>query len=108
MIMELTFVIPELVKVFWFTLSQSDPSYQDYVAFYPLSLMNFFDYEQVHTSWHYVLKSLNVFEVAYWGLLILGVFSLSNKKLKYSALIVATSYILLFILWLVYYLIVYK
>ncbi|MFY0607985.1 MAG: sulfate ABC transporter permease [Cyclobacteriaceae bacterium] len=108
MIMELIFIIPELLKVVWFTIGQSDPNYHDYIAFYPLSLINLFDYESISTAWHYPLKSINLFEITYWGLLILGVFSLSNKKVKYSALIVTTSYVLTFILWLIYYLIVYK
>ncbi len=108
MIMELVFILPELLKVVWFTVGQSDPNYHDYVAYYPLSLINFFNYEKIDVSWHYPLKSLNLFEIIYWGLLIMGIYSLSNKKIKYSALIVGTSYVLIFLLWLIYYVIVYK
>lgn len=108
MIMELVFVIPELLKVVWFTLFETDPTYHDYLAYYPLSLMNFFNYHQLADQWHYPLKALNLFEIFYWLLLTAGIFWLSKKKLKISAMIVASSYVLFFFLWLGYYLIVYK
>ncbi len=106
MIMELVFIVPELLKVAWFTLVKTDPTYHDYVAFYPLSLINFFSYENLNPDWHYPLKALNAFELIYWCLLIVGIFWLSNKNLKISALITLSSYILFFLLWLGYYLIV--
>lgn len=108
MIMDLTFIVPELLKVVWFLLFETDPTYHDYLAYYPLSFMNFFDYSQLAGKWHYPLKALNLFEMIYWGLLTAGVFWLSRKKLSVSALIVASSYILFFFLWLAYYLVVYK
>lgn len=108
MIMELIFIVPELLKVVWFTVFETDPTYQDYTAYYPLSLMNFFDYSKLADRWHYPLKALNVFEIIYWFLLTAGIYWLSNKKLKISAMIVGSSYILFFFLWLGYYLIVYK
>lgn len=108
MIMELIFIIPELLKVVWFTVFQTDPNYHDYTAYYPLSLINFFNYQTLDPRWLYPLKALNIFEMIYWGLLICGTFWLSNKKLKVSTLIVVTSYMLFFFLWLLYYLAVYK
>lgn len=108
MIMELVFIIPELLKVFWFTLFETDPSYQDVVAFYPLSLVNFFDYQSLSERWSYPLKALNLFEIGYWLLLVSGVYWLSNKKLKISVYIVLSSYVLFFILWIGYYLMAYR
>ena len=108
MIMELTFVVPELLKVLWFTVFETDPNYDDYVAYYPASLMNFFNYETLDAKFHYPFKALNLFEVIYWGLLICGVYWLSNKKLSTSAIIVCASYILFFLIWIGYFIIVYK
>lgn len=108
MIMELVFIAPELLKVLWFTLVETDPNYHEYVAYYPLSLMNFYDFTALPNRWHYPLKALNIFEFAYWFLLTAGIYWLSKKKLNTSALIVATSYVLFFFIWLGYYLIVYK
>lgn len=108
MVMELIFIVPELLKVIWFTLFVADPSYQDFTAFYPLSLINLVNYESLDPRWIYPLKAVNIFEIVYWGLLIAGVYWLSNKKLKISVLIVTSSYTLFFLLWLVYFLLAYR
>lgn len=108
MIMEITFIIPELLKVVWFTFFETDPNYHDYAAYYPLSLINLVDYQSIDMKWHYPLKALNVFELCYWGLLVCGVYWLSNKKLNISLAIVSCSYVLFFLIWVGYYLIVYK
>ncbi len=105
---ELVFFIPELLKIAWFLVVNTDPTYHEIGAFYPLSLMNFFDFETLPKRWHYPLKALNVFEVFYWIMLTVGVFVISGKKSKISAIIVATSYVLWFFLWLGFYAIVYK
>lgn len=108
MIMELVFIVPELLKVVWFMLLPDDPSYYDFVAFYPLSLMHFVNYEVVASAYHYPLKALNLFELVYWVALTLGIWWLSNKELRISAFIVGSSYVLFFLIWLGYYLVVYK
>ncbi len=108
MIMELVFIIPELGKVLWFLVSAGDPNYHDVVAFYPLSLINLFDYESLNTRWIYPLKAINVFEAVYWFFLMTGIFWLSNKKWKISVFIVLSSYGLFFFLWLIYYLLAYR
>ncbi|MFH6984748.1 hypothetical protein ACHKAR_14930 [Marinoscillum luteum] len=108
MIMELVFIIPELLKVVWFTVFETDPTYHDFVAYYPLSLINFFNYESLDAMWLYPLKALNLFEILYWGMLVAGIYWLSNKKLKISIFITLSSYVLFFFLWLIYYVIVYK
>ncbi len=108
MIMDLVFVIPELLKVVWFTLFHTDPNYHDYVAYYPASLMNLFDYQNLPPRFHYPLKALNLFELIYWGLLTCGVYWLSHKKLSISALIVSCSYLLCFLLWLGYFVLVHR
>lgn len=106
MVFELVFIIPEFLKTFWFMSVQSDPTYQDFIAFYPLSLQHAFPSST--PAWTYPLKALNVFEVMYWLLLMLGIFWISDKKIKISAIIVSTSYIFLFLLWLCYYVVVYR
>lgn len=108
MFAELVFLIPEFLKFIWLLINPSDPSYHDIVAFYPLSLINLVDYSSIDPRWHYPLKALNIFEPIYWLVLIIGVFYLSNKKWNTSAVIVVSSYVLFFFLWLGYYVIVYK
>ncbi len=106
MVFELVFIIPEFLKTFWFMSVQSDPTYQDFVAFYPFSLQQVIS--STSAAWGYPLKALNVFELAYWLLLTLGIFWISDKKFRISAIIVSTSYIFIFLLWLCYYVVVYR
>lgn len=101
------FFLPELVKIIWFTFVQTDPSYADYTSFYPLSIMNFLDRETLAAHLHYPAKAINLFEVGYWFILIIGIYLLSGKKLNISFYIVLSSYTLLFLLWLGFYALVY-
>ena len=107
MLAEIFFFLPEIVKVLWFTLVYTDPDYNDYMAFYPFSLINLVDYTQIDPKWHYPLKSINLFEILYWPVLVLGIYFLSGKKLKISFYIVASTYIIFFIIWIFFYAAVY-
>src|SRR5690349_1210930 len=40
---ELIFIVPELIKILWYFVVDTDPTYLEIRAFYPLSLMNLFD-----------------------------------------------------------------
>ena len=105
---EFVFLIPEVLKILWFMAIDTDPTYNDIRAFYPLSLIHFFDYESLSKRWAYPLRALNAFEVLYWFLLVNGIHHYARKQKKTVWLIVACSYILLFVLWLLFYTIVYK
>jgi len=105
---ELIFILPEAMKVVWFTVFQPEPTFQDYQAFYPFSLVNLVDYNAVHSRWLYPLKSLNTFEIAYQVLLIIGIFLLSRKKWRISVYVVLSSYTLFFFIWLIFYAVVYN
>jgi hypothetical protein len=105
---EFIFLVPEVLKIIWFMTVQTDPTYHDIRAFYPFSLMHFFDYYSLDKRWAYPLRALNLFEVGYWFLLVSGIHFYARKEKRIVWLIVACSYILLFVLWLVFYLIVYK
>jgi hypothetical protein len=105
---EFIFLVPEILKILWFMVIDTDPNYDDIRAFYPLSLIHFFDYEALDKRWAYPLRALNVFEVIYWFLLAEGIHHYARKRKKTVRLIVACSYILIFVLWLLFYAIVYK
>ncbi len=108
MIAEVVFFVPTLIKIFWFLIVDTDPSYWDYTAFFPLSYMNFFDYKEVAEKYWYVNQQLNVFEIVYWVVLSYGVDFAARKKKSVANAIVATSYIPLFLLWLWFYIGVYE
>jgi hypothetical protein len=105
---EYIFIVPEVIKIVWFMTVETDPTYHDIRAFYPLSLMHFIYYQSLDPRWAYPLRALNLFEVAYWFLLVAGVHHYARKSKRYVWIIVACSYILIFILWLLFYAIVYK
>lgn len=105
---EFVFLLPEVIKIIWFMTVETDPDYHQISAFYPLSLMNLFDYYSLDRRWAYPLRALNLFELAYWFLLVEGIHHYARKDKKTVWLIVACSYVLLFLLWLGFYVIVYK
>jgi hypothetical protein len=105
---EFIFLVPEIIKIVWFMFVETDPTYHDIRSFYPLSLMHFADYYAIDKRWAYPLRALNLFEVAYWFLLANGIHHYARKEKRVVWLIVACSYILLFLLWLIFYVIVYK
>jgi hypothetical protein len=107
MLAEIVFFLPEIVKVLWFTLFYTDPDYNDYMAFYPFSLINLVDYTQIDPKWQYPLKSINIFEILYWPVLVFGIYFLSGKNLKISSYIVLSTYVLFFLIWLFFYVAVY-
>jgi phosphate/sulfate permease len=105
---EYIFLVPEILKILWFMMVETDPTLNDISAFYPFSLMHFFDYYSIEKRWAYPLRALNLFEVAYWFLLVEGIQHYARKDKKYVWIIVACSYILVFGIWLLFYVIVYK
>jgi len=105
---EFIFLIPEILKILWFMVIETDPALPDIHAFYPLSLMHFFDPYAIDKRWSYPLRALNVFEVIYWFVLVSGIHHYAQKDKKIVWFIVACSYILIFFLWLAFYVVVYQ
>jgi hypothetical protein len=105
---EFIFLVPEVLKILWFLFIHKDPAYNDIGSFYPLSLIHFVDYYSLDKRWAYPLRALNLFEIAYWFLLVEGIHYFARKDKKYVWIIVSCSYILIFFLWLIFYVIVYK
>ena len=105
---EFVFVVPELIKIGWFIFIQTDPNLLDIRAFYPLSMMNFFDYSEIDSKFAYPLKALNLFEIFYWVILVTGVHFFARKQKKQAWIIVLCSYVLIFFMWLLFYIVVYK
>ena len=103
---EYIFLLPEILKIIWFIVVDTDPTYNDISGFYPLSLIHFV--EALDKRWAYPLRALNVFEIIYWFLLVQGIHHYARKDKKYVWIIVTCSYILIFFLWLLFYSIVYK
>lgn len=105
---EFIFIVPELLKIGWFMFIETDPNLLDIRAFYPFSLMNFADYSEVGPQYVYPLKALNLFEIFYWVLLVTGVHFFSRKERKQAWIIVLCSYVIIFLMWILFYIVVYK
>lgn len=108
LIAELVFLIPELIKIIWFLFIQSDPNFYDIQAFYPFSLMNLVDYHELDKRFAYPFKALNLFEPLYWFVLALGIQHFAKRGMKPAWIIVLAFYLPVFLLWLAFYMIVYK
>jgi len=108
MFAECIFFGAELLKIGWFVFIETDPEIWDVKAFYPLSLINLFDYTEVPDAWHYPLKAINIFEVFYWVIIVYGIQYLSRKRFDISLYIVLSSYVLWFFLWLIFFVLIYK
>jgi len=108
MFAECIFFGAELLKIGWFVFIETDPEIWDVKAFYPLSLINLFDYREVPDAWLYPLKAINVFEVLYWAILVYGTQFLSRKRFDISLYIVLSSYVFWFFLWLIFFVLIYK
>jgi len=104
---EFVFILPELIRIIWFIGIESNPSYWEVRAFYPMSLMQFFDYRQLAGRWHYPLKALNIFEIFYWFMLVAGIHIKAGKKYSIALMIVSSSYVFFFFVWLAYFVVFY-
>ncbi|MBL3654971.1 sulfate ABC transporter permease [Fulvivirga sediminis] len=107
-ISELIFLAPEILKIVWFLIINPDPNLFEIKSFYPISLINLFDPYNLPKRWFYPLKALNIFEIIYWFILASGIHHMAGKRKKIAYSIVFSSYCLFFLLWLGFYLIVYK
>jgi hypothetical protein len=107
-ISEVSFLLPEFIKIIYFIMADFQPTILDVKAFYPLSMIGFFDYDTLSLNWHYPLKALNLFEVLYWFILVEAIHVTTHKRWSYAVAIVFTSYVFFFFVWLLYYVLVYN
>jgi len=107
LVAEFIFLIPELIKIFWFMFIVRDPTYFEIRAFYPLSVINLLDYRTLNAVYSYPSKALNLFEPLYWYLLVLGITHYTRKETRPAWIIVLGFYVPVFLVWLLFYMIVY-
>lgn len=98
---EFIFLLPILLKILWFLFVQTDYDFNDLQQFYALSLLSVFDIETLPKYFIYPLQTLNIFEVAYWFLLAYGVADVTGFSFKRSFGLVASSYGVGLVLWVV-------
>lgn len=98
-IAELPVLLSLLVKVIYFMISPpADMTVLQH--FYPGSLMQLFNPRFVPIYFQYPLQYISLFEMAYWTLLMTGIWSLLKKSKRQSLQIAALSYGSLTVIWL--------
>jgi hypothetical protein len=88
---EFIFFIPAVIKLFWFWHFYPAATLDDWYRFYVGSALSLAGH--VPSDWIYPLQALNIFEIAYWFLLALGIREISGLDYDSSLRVVARSYI---------------
>ena len=99
---EIAFVLAAILKFLWFTFFAGNYDLRNISFFYPLSLSNLFNYNEVDMMWVVPLQSLNLFQVLYFLLLSYGISKQEgfNKSIADKAILV--SYLPGFFIWIAF------
>ncbi|WP_113924449.1 sulfate ABC transporter permease [Cognataquiflexum aquatile] len=108
LVAEFIFIIPELIKMLVYIKPSDSVTFQEIRDYYPLSLFSMVNPESVATKYHYPLRAINLFELIYVVFLIFGFHTVSRRTLSESTFVILFSYVLMFLLWLLFYILVYK
>lgn len=108
MVSELVWILPEIIRIFYFLFIETSPDFYRIQAFYPLSLMSFADHTTLPAAYHYPLKSLNLFEVMYGAVLAKGLSLVSGRSYREMVRVILASYLPLLLAWLLFWIAVYR
>lgn len=98
---EFIFLIPTIIKLFWFSLYQTDYTLEDLQYFSPLSVFILFSPKEIEPWLAYPLQLLNVFELLYWFSLAYQLKEVLGKSFSGSWGFVAATYGVGLLVWLV-------
>jgi hypothetical protein len=98
---EFVFLIPGVIKLFWFSFFQTNYTLQDLQFFSPLSAISFFNPTELDPWLAYPLQLLNVFEVVYWLLLAYQLKPVLNETFPSSLGFVGRTYGVGLIVWVI-------
>jgi len=85
-------VLVGLFKFGYFYFIKTGYTFQDLQQYYPLSYINFLDLSKLQPWLIYPLQTINLFEVAYFFVLVYGLWKLLKNNYWKSFEIVAVSY----------------
>ncbi|SDA67428.1 hypothetical protein SAMN03080617_01657 [Algoriphagus alkaliphilus] len=108
LVAEMVFIFPELLRLLVYMNPSSSVSYFDIQNFEPLSVLWLVGPSNVAEKFHYPLSVLNVFELIYGAIWVLGFHSISRRTIEESALVVLIAYFLPLLLWLGFYIGAYR
>lgn len=98
---EFIFLLVIIFKTSWFYFIQTDYSLEDLQYFYPLSALNIIGYEGLQPWFIYPFQVLNLFELAYWFTLAYLIGKELNENTDNGFSIVASSYGVSLLIWIV-------
>lgn len=98
---EFIFLLVIVFKTAWFYFFQIDYHLEDLQYFYPLSALNITGYEDLQPWFIYPFQVLNLFELAYWFILAHLIGKELNENTNKGLSIVASSYGISLLIWVV-------
>ena len=98
---EFIFLLVIIFKTVWFYFFQPNYTLEDLQYFYPLSALNIVGHEGLQTWFIYPFQVLNLFEVAYWFILAYLIGKELNENTDKGFSIVASSYGVGLLIWVV-------
>lgn len=97
---EFVIILVGYFKLGYFYFIKTDYTLLDIQQYYPLSYINFLDITKIEPWLIYPLQTINLFEIAYFFVLVYGLWKLTKNKYKQSLEIVAVSYGSGLVIWL--------
>lgn len=88
------------IKLMYFAFIKTDYTLKDIQQYYPLSYTNFLDLDKIESWLIYPLQTINLFEIAYFFVLVYGLYELLKNNFWRSFEITAVSYGIGLIIWL--------
>ena len=99
---ETIFLAPIVLTIVWFSWIQPDYSLNDLQTFYPLSLLNIINPENLSSWMIYPLRLINLFEVAYIFLLGYGISIVTQQRFGNGLTFVLSTYCVGLVMWAVF------
>lgn len=108
LVAEVVFIFPELLRLLVYLNPSGNVTYFDIQNFEPLSALWIVDPSNVAEKYHYPLSVLNIFELIYGVIWVLGFHAISRRSLEESTLVVFIAYYIPLLLWLGFYIGAYR
>ena len=101
-ISEFILLFPLIIKFVWFYFFKQEYTFEEIKLFFPLSILNLLDIENLSLLWFYPLKLMNIFELLYWFALAYGLSKVIQKDFDQSLFIILTTYLPALVIWVVF------
>jgi hypothetical protein len=108
LVAEMVFVFPELLRLLVYMNPSGNVTYYEIQNFEPLSALWIVGPGNVAEKYHYPLSVLNIFELIYAAVWVIGFHTISRRSLEESTLVVALAYFLPLLIWLAFYIGAYR